>query len=200
MFGKNKLAVAIMMLAMLVSSSAFLLAAPLFLTSTLAGAALASSDPVDPFSTLLDDLAQAANNYVLFKHAVDSFHGDLNSIRRLAEVGLIVEQSVSNSTATAKACRKLNVTESTQVMTALAKPYPTFMADLMGNITAQKPYVDEHRMNSQVVDYLRRMFRASDQLPLALERIVVPSDARVIDQGRLWCSGLIGDAIDEFEK
>lgn len=64
----------------------------------------------------------------------------------------------------------------------------------------QKPYVDEHRMNSQVVDYLRRMFRASDQLPLALEKIVVPSDARAIDQGRLWCNGLIGDAIDEFGK
>ena len=137
MIGNNKLAVAIMVLAMLVSSSAFLLAAPLVLTSILAGAALASIDPVDPFPNLLDDLAQAANNYVLFKHAVDSFHGDLNSIRRLAEVGLIVEQSVNNSTATAKACHELNATESAQVMTALAKPYPTFMADLMGNITAK---------------------------------------------------------------
>lgn len=64
----------------------------------------------------------------------------------------------------------------------------------------QKPYVDELRMNSQVVGYLRRMFRASDQLPLALEKIAVESDARVIDQGRLWCNGLIRDAIDEFGK
>lgn len=55
-------------------------------------------------------------------------------------------------------------------------------------------------MNSQVVGYLRRMFRASDQLPLALEKIAVESDARVIDQGRLWCNGLIRDAIDEFGK
>ncbi|PLB34220.1 cell wall mannoprotein 1 family protein [Aspergillus candidus] len=189
-----------MVLSMAVSSSAFLLAAPLFLTSTLAGAALASTDPADPFSNLLDNLAQAASDYVVFKQAVDSFNGDRNTIRSLAEFGLIVEQSVNNSTATAKACHKLNANESTEVMTALAKPYPTFMADLLGNITAKKPYVDELRMNSQVVGYLRRMFRASDQLPLALEKIAVESDARVIDQGRLWCNGLIRDAIDEFGK
>lgn len=137
MIGNMNLAVTIMVLSMAVSSSAFLLAAPLFLTSTLAGAALASTDPADPFSNLLDNLAQAASDYVVFKQAVDSFNGDRNTIRSLAEFGLIVEQSVNNSTATAKACHKLNANESTEVMTALAKPYPTFMADLLGNITAK---------------------------------------------------------------
>ncbi|KAF9886488.1 hypothetical protein FE257_011395 [Aspergillus nanangensis] len=148
---------------------------------------------------VLTNINAVADSYVIFHGSIQKYHGGPESLSTLQLQESIVEDHLTDSIDAAAGCPPLDDTGSKQIMTALGKPYPTFMSELLGNITEKKPIFERNSAKPAVLEWLRRLRRLSNELPDALERITVDSDSKEIEKGVEWSNTLFGMALDAYK-
>ncbi|KAF9883998.1 hypothetical protein FE257_002386 [Aspergillus nanangensis] len=137
-----------------------------------------------------------------------SYQGGLESLSTLKLQESLVEDHLTASIHAAARCPPLNETGSKQIMAALGKPGPTFMSELLDSITEKasmafptqnKRTFGKNGAKPAVLGWLQSLYRFSNELPEALEKITVKSDSEEIEMGRQWSNTLFEKALAACE-
>jgi hypothetical protein len=111
------------------------------LFSALVATALISSTSALPVPNTVNDVVHSlddtANKYTDLDNAIKAFDGHPAGYTTITEREATVEVSLHRAIDAAHATASLSVEDSKFVMQALAKPYPTFMGNLLADIVAK---------------------------------------------------------------
>ncbi|KAF7165763.1 hypothetical protein CNMCM5623_009842 [Aspergillus felis] len=143
-------------------------------------------------------LNEAANKYTNLHNAVKAFDGQVAQYTTITKKEAAVEGSLHRAIDAAHATAPLSDEDSKFVMQALAQPYPEFMGDLIHDIVAKEPQVNQIGKSGDMLRILKNLRVLSSELPAALEKIVDAKNAEVIDGGDKWAQGLFADAIKAY--
>ncbi|GIC86079.1 cell wall mannoprotein 1 family protein [Aspergillus udagawae] len=152
----------------------------------------------EPVKDVVHTLNDAANKYTNLHNAVKAFGGEVAEYIAITKKEALVEASLHRAIDAAHATAPLSDEDSKFVMQALAQPYPEFQSDLLADIVAKKPKVNEIHKSGDMLRILNNLRVLSSELPDALEKIVDAKDAEVIDGGDKWAQGLFADAIKAY--
>ncbi|EAW16850.1 cell wall mannoprotein 1 family protein [Aspergillus fischeri NRRL 181] len=174
------------------------------LFSALVATTLISSTSALPVPNTVKDVVHnlnaAANKYTNLDNAIKAFDGHPAQYTAITKKEAAVEVSLHRAIDAAHATAPLSDEDSKFVMQALAKPYPTFMGDLLADIVAKESQVKEIGKSDDMLRILNNLSVLSSELPNALEKIVDAKDAEEIDGGEKWVQGLFADAIKAYSQ
>ncbi|GIJ86672.1 hypothetical protein Asppvi_005564 [Aspergillus pseudoviridinutans] len=172
------------------------------LFSALLATALIGSTSALPVPKTVKDvvhsLNEAANKYTNLHNAVKAFDGQVAQYTAITNKEAVVEASLHRAVDAAHATAPLSDEDSKLVMQALAQPYPEFMGNLLNDIVAKEPQVNQIGKSGDMLRILKHLRVLSSELPDALEKIVDAKNAEVIDGGDKWAQGLFADAIKAY--
>ncbi|KAF9884188.1 hypothetical protein FE257_002179 [Aspergillus nanangensis] len=162
-------------------------------------ATLAAPSKGAVLGTILTKINTVADDYVVFHESITVFDGSPETLATIQKQERTIEKHLQDTIMTAEVSPHLNKTGSKQIMRALEKPYPTFMSDLLDNITYKEPIFKKTGSKRMVLDWLKCLYSLSNELPMALEKITVKSDADQIESGRKWSNALFTKSLAVYE-